>query len=196
MKTLFLDTSSNYLSLSIYQSSAIIYSNSVLLKSRFNEELLSIIDFAFKSLKIDIRDIDEFYVVVGPGSFTGIRIGVSTILGLSLSTGRPLYGITSLDAAALRLNKDKNVDKISVATKLRLNEYAYREYDFKENKFSDYLVIKEDEISSDTYVLNKKYIDLTRCYEHSLFKDFLRGYEPFYMRKSQAEINFDKACGL
>ncbi|MGA1845887.1 tRNA (adenosine(37)-N6)-threonylcarbamoyltransferase complex dimerization subunit type 1 TsaB [Deferribacter abyssi] len=196
MKTLFLDTSSRYLSLTIYQSKAVIYSNSILLKNRFNEELLSIIDFAFKTLKIDNSEIDEYYVVVGPGSFTGVRIGVSTALGLSLATGKQLYGITSLDAAALILNKYTKQVKISVATKLRLNEYAYREYDFKMNKYSDYLIVKKDEISSNTYILGDYYINVTRCYDHSLFKDFIRGYEPFYMRKSQAEINFDKAYSL
>ena len=49
--------------------------------------------------KTDLNSIDRFAVVTGPGSFTGIRVGVSFARGLALATGAPCLGVTSLEAA-------------------------------------------------------------------------------------------------
>lgn len=48
---------------------------------------------------IGIADLDRFAVVSGPGSFTGIRVGIAFARGLALATGRPAIGVTALEAA-------------------------------------------------------------------------------------------------
>ena len=59
-------------------------------------ELMPLIDRALKSLSYSIKDMDAIVVSLGPGSFTGIRIGLSTALGLSKGSGIPCYGVDSL----------------------------------------------------------------------------------------------------
>src|SRR5688572_32262035 len=47
---------------------------------------------------LTIRDIDAFAVATGPGSFTGLRIGIATMQGLAFATGKPLAGVSAFDA--------------------------------------------------------------------------------------------------
>ena len=48
-----------------------------------------------------LRDVDVFAVAAGPGSFTGLRIGIAAIQGLAFAAGRPVVGVSALEALAL-----------------------------------------------------------------------------------------------
>ena len=62
--------------------------------------LLPEIDGALKEAGLALEDCDFFACAVGPGSFTGIRIGISTVKGLAFALGKPTLGVTSLRAIA------------------------------------------------------------------------------------------------
>ncbi len=62
--------------------------------------LMDAIDRALKAAELSLADCDFFAVAVGPGSFTGIRIGIATVKGLCLACGRPALAVTSLDCIA------------------------------------------------------------------------------------------------
>jgi len=49
---------------------------------------------------LDARDVDAFAVTVGPGSFTGLRVGLGSIQGLAMAAGRPCVGLSTLDVLA------------------------------------------------------------------------------------------------
>ena len=67
------------------------------------ETLMGSVEHLLKSLSLTIRDMDFFSVVLGPGSFTGLRVGVATIKGLALATGRPAVGVSALRMLAMQL---------------------------------------------------------------------------------------------
>ena len=67
-------------------------------KKRHSETLLPLLDDLLVRYGYSIKDVDAFLVDVGPGSFTGVRIGVASVNAIALTMGKPVVGITSLDA--------------------------------------------------------------------------------------------------
>jgi tRNA threonylcarbamoyladenosine biosynthesis protein TsaB len=67
-----------------------------------SERLLPGVDFLLRSLCLPLESIDGFAVTTGPGSFTGLRIGISSVQGLALGHARPCLGLSTLDVLAAR----------------------------------------------------------------------------------------------
>ncbi len=69
-------------------------------KRTHSETLLSMVKESLSVLKLTVDDIDIFACTVGPGSFTGVRIGVSVIKGLAFGRNKPCVPVSSLEALA------------------------------------------------------------------------------------------------
>jgi tRNA threonylcarbamoyladenosine biosynthesis protein TsaB len=72
-------------------------------RATHSERLLATVDRLLGAAGWRLADLAVLAVGLGPGSFTGLRIGVSTMKSLAFATGRPLVGIPSLDALAWSL---------------------------------------------------------------------------------------------
>ena len=68
--------------------------------STFSDQLLVLVDEVLGKLDRGLEEVDGFCVTTGPGSFTGLRLGVSLIKGLVLATEKPFWGINTLEAYA------------------------------------------------------------------------------------------------
>jgi tRNA threonylcarbamoyladenosine biosynthesis protein TsaB len=68
-----------------------------------SERLLGAIEFVLREARCPIENIDGWAIALGPGSFTGLRIGVSTVKGLALATEKPVAGVSILDALASQI---------------------------------------------------------------------------------------------
>ncbi len=65
-------------------------------------ELLPMIQSLLDEQQISVRELDAFALVIGPGSFTGLRIGAGVVQGLSFATSAPVFCISSLAVMAMR----------------------------------------------------------------------------------------------
>jgi tRNA threonylcarbamoyladenosine biosynthesis protein TsaB len=65
-----------------------------------SRRILSAIAFVLDAAGVAAGEIEGYAVTVGPGSFTGIRVGLSTVQGLALAAGRPCLGVSTLDIVA------------------------------------------------------------------------------------------------
>jgi tRNA threonylcarbamoyladenosine biosynthesis protein TsaB len=85
--------------------------------SRF---LLDAIDSLLALSRMALDDIDAYAVTRGPGSFTGLRIGISTVKGLAFATGKPIVGVSSLEVLAGQAGED--ADLVCTLMDARRNE--------------------------------------------------------------------------
>ena len=100
MRLLALETSARAVSAAISEDGRILasgYQDTGLTHSR---TLMPIVEHLFRNTALDLRDMDAVAVAVGPGSFTGIRIGVSAAKGLAFSVDKPAIGVSTLAAMA------------------------------------------------------------------------------------------------
>ena len=65
-----------------------------------SRQIVSAIEFVLHASGIGASEIDGYAVTIGPGSFTGVRVGLSTVQGLALAAGRPCLGVSTLDVLA------------------------------------------------------------------------------------------------
>ena len=73
-----------------------------------SERLLPAVDLILLERGLTIQEVDAFAVAAGPGSFTGIRIGLSTIKSFALASGKPIAPVSTLKALALKLKLPQN----------------------------------------------------------------------------------------
>lgn len=109
MNILAVDTSALTATVAIIKDGVSVFENNITNALTHSETLMPMIDYALKSVKLTVNDIDLFAVSCGPGSFTGIRIGVSAIKALAYATDKPVYGINTLSALAYNLSVVENI---------------------------------------------------------------------------------------
>lgn len=100
MKILSIECSTETASASITEDRELIALYTKNAGRKHSEILLSMIEELLESSGYTVGDIDAFACTVGPGSFTGIRIGAATVKGLSFSSDKKCVGISSLEALA------------------------------------------------------------------------------------------------
>lgn len=111
MNFLALDTSGRRLTVAAVRGDAVALRDVDDCAMRHSVLLMDAVDSVLNEAGLTPRTCDFFACVVGPGSFTGIRIGISTVKGLCLASGRPALAVTSFDRIAYA---DRSGDPIAV----------------------------------------------------------------------------------
>ena len=151
---------------------------------KHNSVLLSEIDGFLAKNALTLSDVEIFGVVTGPGSFTGIRVGVATVNAFAFATGKKIAEVTSLEVPSCSEN-----GKVIVTLDCRHGNYYCGIF---ENGKKEYLALNEAEIA----VLEGKKLkaedatpsDLLRCCLEKVRKGELCSQaKPFYLKKSSAE---------
>ena len=103
MYILGIETSTMTGSVAIVSNNGVIAQYSLNIEVTHSERLMSTVDRVLKDTGLAIADFGGFAVAIGPGSFTGLRIGLSTVKGLALATGKPVAAVPTLHALAWNL---------------------------------------------------------------------------------------------
>lgn len=100
MKVLGLDTSTLTTSIAVLEDEKILGEISLMGDMSHSERLTPMIKELMEDLNLNIADIDLYGVAKGPGSFTGLRIGLATVKALAQVNKKPIIGISSLEGLA------------------------------------------------------------------------------------------------
>lgn len=114
-----------------------------------SRRLLTTIDLILEKTGVGWDDIDGICVSLGPGSFTGLRIGMATAKGIAVAAGKPLLGVSTLDGLASKCTTSTLICAVLDARKKEVYSAFYR-YDAKKGsqRVSDLVVIAPDTLAS------------------------------------------------
>ena len=157
---------------------------------KHNSVLLSIIDELLKKNNLDLADIDVFGVSVGPGSFTGIRVGVATINAFALANNKKIVEIITLD---LPVKDGKNV--MTMIDCKHNNYYCGLYIDGK----AEYMPLTKSEIDGcaiEKILMNGTYGQelLDKCLQKTKNNEFVAQAKPYYLKRSSAERETGILC--
>lgn len=167
---------------------------------RHSVSLMGIVEKSMANVGLTPYDVDFFAAATGPGSFTGIRIGVATVKGFADAAKKPVLGVTTLKIIAYTF-----IDKPRFAVIDARHDHFYAEGYGADNgiiypaKFIDYEELNK--LSKTYKLVSNSHIDRLLCDEGNLVKGFMaainasrkdvcddvNSIHPFYLRLSQAE---------
>jgi len=108
MKILAIETSTRHLSVAITEDNNILASIHDKSELRHSSGLIPAIDRALKTASLKLEDINALAISIGPGSFTGLRIGLATVKAINLALGIPIVDVATLDVIAYNFIDENN----------------------------------------------------------------------------------------
>jgi len=230
LKILGIDTSTKYCNLGLIEDEDVLINYTInSLKKKHSSILMPAIKDLFKTMDLKVEEINGIAVSIGPGSFTGLRIGLGVAKGLSYACSLPLLGIPTLEAMAFPLTgipclicpiseskKDEIYDVV-----FRGGGSLHRIMDYKcedihsllarlsllrekiiflgdgIKKYRDNIKVKigKDALFIDSQInlpmaTNIAFLGLDKLKKKE--EDDISNLSPFYLRKSEAEIVWEK----
>jgi tRNA threonylcarbamoyladenosine biosynthesis protein TsaB len=135
MNLLSLDTSSHDASIAVLKNEDVLLEYNFISQDNLSAMLIPSLEFILQALGLQIAQIDVFGISIGPGLFTGIRIGMATLKGLAFVEKKPLVGVISLKALAYKFaDTKKNIISLIDAKKgeVYLGGYCFDNGEFVE----------------------------------------------------------------
>lgn len=182
------------------------------IKSPYSENIMTAIQNTLIDANLSLSDIDSFGIVTGPGSFTGIRIGMAVIKGILCGIDAKCVSINSFELVSYNIKdndfivildsgnadsyygifKNRVIDEIGFGTVEQISQFASNQnlkiyYSSLENeKFEDYEMLQKTDVDKNTLA--------NLCYQKSLKNDFtsIEKLSPIYIKLSQAEIGLEQ----
>jgi len=132
MKILAVDTATKSCSVAVIDEDALLAESTTHKDQSHSRQLLNIIDIVLGTAGLKISQIDGFAVSIGPGSFTGLRLGIVSVKGLAFSLNKPVVGVSSLETLAFQCKQNPYL--ICPVLDARKQEVYFCRYRFKKGK--------------------------------------------------------------
>ncbi len=150
IRLLSLDTATQACSIAVSQGDDLIVESTIVTRQTHSRHLLSLIRDALDRAGFKVSDLDGIVVTRGPGSFTGLRIGISTAKGLAKAHNIPLLGVSYLECLAWQSGMIDGV--VCALMDARRDEVYFALYQFEHSKIK---TIVPDSVGSLNSLLEK-----------------------------------------
>ena len=188
------DTSSKYLSVLAVKGEKAVLRHLSDCALRHSVVLMDEVDKALKEADLTPEECDFFAAVTGPGSFTGIRIGISTVKGFAVATGKPLVSVTAFELLAYNVEDDNFYTVIDAAH----SHYYVCGFDKGKKIILEPCYLSGEEVEKlgtlygfeDLPLKNYKKLDIKNCLHPAVLANSVKTsdkMQALYVRKSQAE---------
>jgi len=138
------ETSTKIFSIALNKDEKVLRFRNLKTASVLEDSILPTVDKLLDSAGIKFSQIDGYAIALGPGSFTSLRVGLSTIKAFAMGTGKPVVGIPSLDIVARGVDLG-DCDEICVINDAR-REKVYACFYGRQGRTSDYLLTSIDDV--------------------------------------------------
>jgi len=167
MYTLFISTFDKLITIGLLKNGALLNSSEELSNMNHSVLVMPMIDNILKNNNIEVSYLNEIIVVNGPGSFTGVRLGVTIAKTLAYTLNIPIKTITSLEAFGV---SNKTFDnKLVTISDLKGKYIGY--FDKNNNLLDEYKYLKNSEYEEyikdkKEYLVDNKTLDLESIYSY------------------------------
>ena len=166
MKILSLDSSSVTASVAITENGKILSEKFINNGLTHSQTLMPLVEETLNDSGVSIKDIDLFAVTIGPGSFTGVRIGISAVKGMADALNKKCFAVSTLEAIAEPL---KNEDVIACAVMDARCNQVYTALFNMGNRLCEDKAVLIDELGDELKQYDKKVVFIgdgsLLCYE-------------------------------
>ncbi len=151
-----IDTSSAWCSVAVSLEGRAVQFRHEAVTAGASQLLLPWIESLLSDAKASLKDLDAIAVGIGPGAFTGVRLGVAAVQGLAVSQNIPVVPVCSLDAISAQLTdsavfKSSHPQRLMIAIDARMEEVYWASYDMQErrlpNRIGDIHLTKPEDLN-------------------------------------------------
>lgn len=195
MKILAVDTSAEVAAIAVMEDDKLLGEYSINHKKTHSQKLLPMINDMLKNLEIDPKSFDYYAAANGPGSFTGLRIGVTTIKTMAFVAGKPVIAVPTLDGLANNISYTESlICPIMDARNRQVFTALYSYNGEKLNKITEYLGITVEELADLIKGKNRKVIFLGDAV--TIYKDFFKEQLQESCEFAKPSLNLHRASSL
>ncbi len=147
MKVIGIETSGSIGSVAVCDGNKVVGGRTFGKASNHGKEIVSSLEAVFNEVNWKPEDIDLIAVSTGPGSYTGLRIGVTCAKTLAYGLGKPVIDVPTLDVLAGNIKDDvKHICPVIDAKRKRVYACIYDRDNSEDRRATDYLIITPDEL--------------------------------------------------
>lgn len=194
MKLLAIDSTAGPASAALYEDGKILGEFFINTKLTHSVTLMPMCDALLKNTMTDIKEIDAFAVSAGPGSFTGVRIGVAAVKGMAQALNKPCVSVSALEAMAQNLkNTECTVCAVMDARCKQFYNALFESKNGRITRLTEDRALSSDELAEELEKLSGRII-LTgdgSDVAYTLMSGRLPGLET-----AQEQLKFQRACGV